>query len=210
LKWYDLIPLVSFLTLGGKCRYCRGEISPQYPIIELVNGLFYLLSFYYFGLSLNFVFYSFLISILLVISIIDYREQIIPDGLVLTMLGSTIIYKALIYSFYTMNITLLDGILGFLIAGLFFLLITLVSNGGMGGGDIKLIAVLGLILGLKKVWLCILLAFVLGGIISIFLLAFKIKTRKDPIPFGPFIVLGFLMTVLFGDWFIYWYLNMFF
>ena len=97
LKWYDLIPICSFLSLRGKCRYCGGVISPQYPIVELLNGCLYLLNFHYFGLSIDFVFYSFLISILIVISFIDYYEQIIPDGLVLIILISAIIYKFTIY-----------------------------------------------------------------------------------------------------------------
>ncbi|MDD4046723.1 MAG: A24 family peptidase, partial [Tissierellia bacterium] len=103
---------------------------------------------------------------------------------------------------------LIGSILGFLVAGGLFLAIVFVSGGGMGGGDVTLIGVLGFVLGAKYVLLNILLSFVLGAIISIVLLAAKIKTRKDPIPFGPFIVLGFFITVLLGQDIINWYFNL--
>lgn len=209
LKWYDLIPIFSFLSLRGKCRYCGGAISPQYPIVELLNGFLCLLNFYYFGLSIDFVFYSFLISILIVISFIDYYEQIIPDGLVFIILVSSIIYKFTIYFIYKSPITLWNSIMGFLTGGLLFLLIAVVSKGAMGGGDIKLIAVLGFILGLKKTLLNILLSFLIGAVFSILLLLSGKKGRKDAIPFGPFICLAFLITILYGDGIINWYISKF-
>jgi len=210
LVWYDLVPIFSFLSLRGKCRYCGGVISPQYPIVELLNGILYVLNFYHFGLTIDFGFYSFLISILVVISFIDYYEQIIPDGLVLIVLISAIIYKFTIYFVYNTPIAFLDSIIGFLSGGLFFFLIALVTNGAMGGGDIKLIAVLGFILGLKKTLLNILLSFLIGAVISIFLLLSGKKGRKDAIPFGPFINISFLVTVLYGEGIINWYIIKFF
>lgn len=209
LKWYDLIPILSFLSLRGKCRYCRGAISPQYPIVELLNGILYLLNFYHYGLSVGFIFYSLLISLLIVISFVDYFEQIIPDGLVLIILLSAFIYRLSIYFTYRTPIEFLDSTLGFVSGGLLFLLITMVSNGGMGGGDIKLIAVLGFILGLKKTLLCILLSFLIGAIISMFLLISGKKERKDAIPFGPFINISFLITMLYGEGIINWYISRF-
>lgn len=206
LAWYDLVPIFSFLSLRGKCRYCGGVISPQYPTVELLNGILYLLNFYLFGVTIDFVFYSFLISILIVISIIDYYEQIIPDGLVLIILISAIIYKITIYFVYKTPIALMDSTLGFFSGGLLFLLIAIISNGAMGGGDIKLIAVLGFILGLKKTLLNILLSFLIGAVISIFLLLSGKKGRKDAIPFGPFINISFLITIIFGEGIINWYI----
>jgi leader peptidase (prepilin peptidase)/N-methyltransferase len=206
LKWYDLVPIFSFLSLRGKCRYCGGAISPQYPIVELLNGFLYLLNFYYFGLSIDFVFYSFLISILIVISFIDYYEQIIPDGLVLMILISAIIYRLSIYFIDNTPLAFWNSIIGFLTGGVLFLLIAVVSKGAMGGGDIKLIAVLGFILGLKKTLLHILLSFLIGAVFSIILLLSGKKGRKDAIPFGPFICLAFLITILYGDGIINWYI----
>lgn len=95
LAWYDMIPILSYIFLKGKCRYCGEGISPRYPIIEALNGILYLFVFYYFGLSLEFYFYCFMASILIVICLIDYYERIIPDGLVLAILAATVLYKGL-------------------------------------------------------------------------------------------------------------------
>lgn len=208
LKWYDLVPIFSFLSLRGRCRYCGEIISPQYPIVELLNGIIYLLAFYHFGLSIDFVFYSFLVSILIVISFIDYYHHIIPDGLILIILSSSIIYKALIYFVYKMPLSFSDSISSFIGAGILFIIIALVSNGGMGGGDIKLIAVLGFILGLKKTILNTLLSFLIGAVISVFLLLSGKKGRKDAIPFGPFINISFLISAFWGDRIILWYIKL--
>ena len=164
------------------------------------------MNFYYFGLSIDFVFYSFLISILIVISFIDYYEQIIPDGLVLMILISAIIYRLSIYFIDNTPLAFWNSIIGFLTGGVLFLLIAVVSKGAMGGGDIKLIAVLGFILGLKKTLLHILLSFLIGAVFSIILLLSGKKGRKDAIPFGPFICLAFLITILYGDGIINWYI----
>ncbi len=209
LKWYDLVPIISYLSLRGKCRYCGGKISPQYPLVELLNGLIYLLVFYYFGLSLGFVFYSLVLSTLIVVSFIDYYEQIIPDGLLLITLASAVLFKLINYFIYKVPIAIWSDLFGFLAGGISFLLIALVSKGAMGGGDIKLIALLGFILGLKKTLLNILLSFMIGAIISLFLLITKEKGRKDAIPFGPFINIGFLISLIWGDSIIIWYIRTF-
>lgn len=209
LAWYDLIPVVSYLSLKGKCRYCGEVISPQYPIVEILNGILYLSVFHYFGLSMEFAFYGFMASILLVICVIDYYEQIIPDGLILIILIAVVSYKAAAYFFNGTPVLLKDGISGFLSGGLLFLAIAVISNGAMGGGDIKLIAVLGLILGLKKTLLNILLAFIIGAAVSLYLLLSGKKGRKDAIPFGPFINIAFIITLLYGDMIIRWYVQSF-
>lgn len=199
LKWYDLIPVLSYIFLRGKCRYCRGDISPQYPIIEFLNGIIYAILFYYLGLSLDFLYFSIIISILLVISIIDYYHQIIPDNLLVLIIIITVLYRIAAYFIYGISISLSDSIIGFITAGLLFTIIALVSNGGMGGGDIKLIAILGFILGLKKITLNILLSFIIGAVVSLLLLISGKKSRKDAIPFGPFINISFLFSVLWGE-----------
>ncbi len=208
LKWYDLIPVLSYLFLRGKCRYCRGDISPQYPIIELLNGIIYSILFYYLGLSLDFLYFSIIISILLVISIIDFYHQIIPDILLVLVIIITVLYRVTVYYIYGIPIYLLDSLIGFLAAGLLFTIIALVSNGGMGGGDIKLIAILGFILGLKKTILNILLSFIIGAAVSLFLLTSGKKGRKDAIPFGPFINIGFLISALWGESIIILYIKL--
>lgn len=206
LHWYDLIPILSYILQRGKCRYCRESISLQYPVIECLNGLLYLAIYNKFGLSMDFIFYGTIFSVLLIISFIDLHFQIIPDFLNILILILAIIYKILQFTLYGISSNLFNSILALIISGGIFLIIVILSKGGMGGGDVKLIGVLGFILGIKMVLLNIFLSFILGAIISIFLLLFKIKERKDSIPFGPFICLAFIITVFWGDLIINWYI----
>lgn len=198
LKWYDNIPIISYLSLKGKCRYCREKISLQYPIVEFLNASLYVIMYFKFGFSLEFIYYALISSVLIIITFIDIREMIIPDSLVVTLLILALIYK---FANYVLGqpLKIRESIIGLLFAGGLFLAIVLITKGGMGGGDVTLISALGFILGFKKIILNIFLSFILGAIISLFLLATKIKTRKDPIPFGPFIVLAFFITVLWGS-----------
>lgn len=207
LKWYDNIPLFSYLSLGGKCRYCKTPISIQYPLIEALNAIIYIILFYYFSLSLNFIFYALISSVLLVITVIDLKEMIIPDVLVLIILILSIINKTLNYFIYGISPQILSSLGGLLLAGGLFLAIVILSKGGMGGGDVTLIASLGFILGYKEILFNIFLSFILGAIISLFLLITKIKSRKDPIPFGPFIILAFFITLLWGENLVTWYFS---
>lgn len=209
LKWYNLIPVLSYIAQRGQCGYCREKISLQYPIVELLNAVLYLLIYIKFGFTLEFFFYAIIFSILIIITFIDLKEMIIPDILVILILGITIIYKALSYIIYNVSPQLLDCIGGFVLPALLFIIIILLSKGGMGGGDVTLIASLGFILGIKKIFLTVFLSFIVGAIISVFLLMMKIKGRKDPIPFGPFIILGFFITLFWGEQLMSWYMNMF-
>lgn len=207
LSWYDNIPIFSYLFLKGKCRYCKTSISLQYPLIEGLNAITYLFLFISFGLSITFIFYALICSVLIAIAIIDLKELIIPDSLVLSIIGVTIIYKILSYLLYNQSPEILASILGLALAGGLFLAIIILSGGGMGGGDVTLIGALGFILGVKYILLTIFISFMLGAIISLGLLATKIKTKKDPIPFGPFIILAFFIVLLYGESLIGWYMN---
>jgi leader peptidase (prepilin peptidase)/N-methyltransferase len=202
----DLIPIISFLFSRGNCRYCGDKISWQYPIIEMLNGIIYLLLFYRFGFTLQFVGYGILLSLLLVISVIDFNHQIIPDGL--NGFGGIL---GIIYIFIRADsITPSNSFLGMFIGGGIFLLIALLTNGAMGGGDIKLMAMLGLWFGWKDILMVSLLSFVIGAVLSILLLVFKIKSRKDTIPFGPFISIAAFITILYGKELFNWYINIIF
>lgn len=207
LKLYDNIPVFSYLILKGKCRYCGEKVSPQYPIVESLNFILYLIIYFKFGFSLDFVFYSLLSSVLITITFIDLNEMIIPDVFVVIIIILSIVYKLINYFHYGLSPQLFNSLRGLLLAGGLFLIIISLSKGGMGGGDVTLIAALGFVLGIKYILLNIFLSFITGAIISIFLLATKIKTRKDPIPFGPFIVLSFYLTILRGQDIIEWYLK---
>ena len=199
LKWHDLVPVFSYIVQRGKCRYCGEKISSQYPIVELINAFMYLLLFEQYGFTLEFFFFAIVFSMLIIITFIDLQHMIIPDLLVIIILGSTIIYKVLSFLLYNTPFELINSIGGLVLSGLLFIIIILVSKGGMGGGDVTLIAALGFITGIKRIFLIIFLSFILGAIISVFLLITKIKGKKDPIPFGPFIVLGFFINILLGD-----------
>lgn len=203
LKPLDLIPVLSYLFLKGKCRYCGEKISPRYPIVELFNALLYLLFYYKYGLSFMFIKYAFLSSFLIVVSFIDLELQIIPDRLIAFALIVGVVFN-IIYEF---KLSLLNGILGLIIGGGLFLLIAIVTRGAMGGGDIKLMGVLGFVLGWRYILMITLLSFIIGAFISIFLLAFKVKGRKDFIPFGPFISIAAFITMLYGNEILFWYFN---
>ncbi len=208
LKPLDLIPVVSYIFLRGKCRNCKTHISAQYPVIELTNSLIYLLLFMHFGLTLNFGFYAILSSILIVITIIDYYHKIIPNQLNLIILIMGIIFKLITWFVLKEENELVDNLLGFLIGGGIFLLIAVVTDGAMGGGDIKIMGALGVWFGVKGILLITLLSFVIGAVVSIILLITKIKSRKDEIAFGPFICIATLLAILYTNEIIHIYFNL--
>lgn len=209
LKWFDLIPILSYIFYRGKCRYCGVKLSIQYPLVEFLNGALFVLFLYKFGLTLDFIVFSLISSTLVVIAIIDFNTQLIPDILILVLVILAIVCRiGLVISGENFLPVIKDGFFGLLIGGGIFFLIYFLSRGGMGEGDILLIAALGLLIGIRKNLLLMFLSFITGAIISVFLLAFKIKSRKDAIPFGPFIVLSFYLTVFFGDLIINKYISM--
>lgn len=210
LNWYELVPVISYILQKRKCIHCEEKISPRYAIVEAINSIMYLILFNYFSLSTDFIFYAIITSILIVITFIDLEHMEIPDILVISLLIVSTLHKLVNYYLFNIKFGLIDSVLGLLASSLLFLLIIVLSKGGMGGGDMTLIGALGYILGLKKIALVIMLSFLYGTIISIFLLASKIKTRKDPIPFGPFIILGFFTTLFWSDKIIYWYIDKFY
>jgi leader peptidase (prepilin peptidase)/N-methyltransferase len=131
LSWYDNIPLFSYLSLMGKCRYCKAKISLQYPLVEALNGLIYLILFYTYGLTLDFLFYGLISSTLIVITFIDLKDMIIPDILVVIILVLSSLHKVLNYFLFDISPELMTSILGLLVAGGLFLAIVLLSRGGI-------------------------------------------------------------------------------
>lgn len=201
LNFIDMIPVANYIINKGRCRYCGSNYSIQYPLIELLNGLLYALLYVKFGLTLNSILHCLIISLLVTISIIDLKHKIIPDGLNITGAILGIIYIII-------NKTFLSNLVGALTGLGLFLAIALLTN-AMGGGDIKLMAVLGLIFGMRGVLFITLSSFVIGAVISVILILLKIKGRKDEIPFGPFISLSALIYMFFGAEIINWYLALF-
>jgi len=217
LKWYELVPLISFAIQLGRCRSCHRRLSWQYPIVELASGAAFLL-FYYFDYSVVGVIWVLAALAMILLAAIDWRLQIIPDqtnlflaglGVVLGLLGADSFLKnygewmALTGDFWW------DRLLAALIAMAFFGFIILASRGkAMGVGDLKLAGALGLLLGWPDVVLALAIAFVLGAIVGIFSLLIGKKGMKSIIPFGPFMVAGVFVHILFGYQIANWYFTL--
>jgi leader peptidase (prepilin peptidase)/N-methyltransferase len=201
LSYLDMIPVLGYIFFKGRCRHCKASYSIQYPLIEALNGLLYILVFYRYGYTLHFVLYAVIVSLLIVISVIDLKTQTIPDELNIFGCIATIIL-----GIYLFKGNYLTHLLGFLFGFLLFFLIAVVTD-AMGGGDIKLMGVLGLLFGLKGIVFVTVVSFVYGAIISIILIAAKKAGRKDFIPFGPFISLAALTYIFYGQEIISIYIN---
>lgn len=204
IKKRDLIPIISYIFLSGKCRNCSNKISIRYPLIELLVGMIFLLLFLNFGITIKFVLYSIISTILIIIFFIDLEHMIIPDGLNL-LLGLIGITFNILYPKDGYISTLLSMLYGFLLGGGIFFLLALF--GGMGGGDIKIMAALGLLFGWKLTIPLMALSFLLGGVVGVILLCMRSRGMKDKIPFGPFIAAGALIVILYGNNLISWYLT---
>lgn len=200
----DLVPVFSYVFLRGRCRYCHEKISIRYPIVEMLNAFMYLLCFLKFGLTLEFVKFALLLSVLIVISLIDLDHSIIPGYIIIFAAVAGIILDIIGYK---LNVSLLNYLYGMLIGGGVILLIV-VLTGGMGGGDIQLMAVIGLFLGFKNTILTLLLSFIIGGAAGATLILLKKKSRKDYIPFGPWIAAAAFIAVFLGDSIVNWYISL--
>jgi leader peptidase (prepilin peptidase) / N-methyltransferase len=196
----DNIPVISYIILNGKCRDCATRISPIYPIIETITGVLLLAGYLKFGLTFDFLVYAVLAPALVIITAIDIEHQIIPD--VITLPG---IVLGLAVGTYTIGFA--ASLIGFFVGGGLFYSLAVLSNGGMGGGDIKYIAAIGALLGWQKVLLVIFIGSFLGSIVGIFQIAVQKKSRKSLIPFGPFLAAGTLITLFYGDSLIRLYLD---
>lgn len=194
LKPMELIPILSFLFLGGKCKNCGEKISWFYPIFEFTSGILFALCFVVFGYSLECLFYIVFISMLLIIIISDYQTMIIPDSVLIVSLGILIIIKFFMSSIEVVGMSLLAG------AGAFVFMLLLKLFGdflfkkeSMGGGDIKLMAIYGFVLGFPMSIVSVFLAAIIGLPISLLVLKSK---KNHEIPFGPFLAISAIVIVL--------------
>ncbi|MCJ7782979.1 MAG: prepilin peptidase [Desulfobacterales bacterium] len=206
IKFYDNIPLISYILLKGRCRHCHRPISFQYPLIEGITALVSLILFMKFGPSLSYLFYFYYVAALIVITVIDLYHQIIPDVISLPGIG-----VGLLASLIIPQINFLDSLIGILLGGgSLFLVATvyqwLFKREGMGGGDVKLLAMIGAFLGWKTVILTILLSSLIGSITGVIMMVLKGKDFKYAIPFGPFLSLGAVISLFYGENLIRWYL----
>ncbi|RXT14715.1 A24 family peptidase [Ammoniphilus sp. CFH 90114] len=193
LRPLDLIPIASYVLLKGKCRYCKSPISIIYPLGEILTTSLLLFTYFQTGLSKELYVALPLVALLCTITISDLLYQIIPNKVNLFFF----LYFSLLH-FYYAPLPYTDYLLGILAGGGLLLLIALVSRGGMGGGDIKLMAVVGMAIGWKLTLLSFFIASLIGGIVGFILLVTKKVKRKDPIPFGPFLALGTLIAYFWG------------
>jgi len=205
IRWYDNVPVLSWLWLRARCRSCGAPISWRYPAVELATAILFGLTAHRIGPALDLAPALLLLAALVAITFIDLDHQLIPD--VITLPG---IIAGAALSIALHPIHWLDTVLGIVVGGGLFLVIIVASGGGMGGGDMKLGAMMGAFLGWKLVLLAILLGVFAGGAVALALLATGSKGRKDPVPFGPFLALGAVLSLLWGNDLLEWYLGRFF
>lgn len=203
VRFYDNIPILSYLLLRGRCRACGGSISIQYISVEILNSLGYVFIAWRFGLSAESLLYAILFSSLLVASIIDLRHKIIPD--VITIPG---IVMGIIASAFILPPGIKGSLSGAILGGSIFFIVAVASRGGMGGGDIKLIAMIGSFLGWIDVLITIILSSFIGSVVGISMMIFLGKGRKYPVPFGPFLAIGGIISLFFNREIIEWYTGM--
>lgn len=201
LRWYDLIPLFSWLMLKGRCRKCGASISPQYPIIEAANGILYLLIFAVNGWNLTSVLYCLMASALLALSVIDFRTFEIPFGfnVFLTVLG--------LIRLFLDRTNWVEYVIGFFAVSAILEILLLVSKGrAIGGGDVKLMASCGLLLGWKLIWVAFLLGCILGSVLHI--IRMKVSGADKVLAMGPYLSAGVLIAALWGNTFLTWYIGL--
>lgn len=213
----DMVPVLGYLLLKGRCRHCKEPISIQYPFVETMTGIVWLLVYLRYGLTVETVALLFLYSVLIPVAFIDYKYMIIPNGLVLTGLaGGTavflyhVFYKPFLLYESTSWFTPIIGM--FSASGILFIiafigLLVYGNDGAMGMGDVKLFMPIGLFFGWKLAMTALFFSIVLAGVISLILLILRIKDRKSAIPFGPFIIIATFFTGLYGNQIFNWYIR---
>lgn len=209
IAWYDNIPLLSYLILLGRCRNCAIRIPWRYPAVEALNAAGYVGLLWYFGLGWPAVAYGLLYSALLVVAGTDLSHKIIPNTITFPGMAVGIVSAATV-----LPLGLLNGVIGLVVGGGILWLLAwaspyLFGKEGMGGGDIKLLAMIGAFLGWKPALMTIMLGSLLGSLVGITLIAARVIKREDYIPFGPFLVCGAVVSLFFGQPILDWYQGFF-
>lgn len=201
IRWYDNIPLLSFLMLRARCRACARPISWRYPLVEFGTAALWAFTIWWFGPTARGVTAALFLSSLLVVSLIDAEHMIIPDAVSVPLIGAGLLaaWTGWGPSFRSAVVSAVSGAL--LIA-----IVAIVTRGGVGTGDVMLAAALGANLGVTGIVLALWLCFVLGGAAAVVCLAFGLRGRKEPIPYGPCLAVGgaiaLFATPAFSDWFV--------
>ncbi len=212
----DLVPVFSWLALGGKCRYCQVNISIQYPVVEIITSAAFALSAVWWPFSLAgltdwllFIVWLLITALFIALAVYDTKWYLLPSALMRKLVILTILWLIL-YSFYGASLEdwLISPVFGAGLAFGFFYLIYILGRGQwMGGGDVKLVFVLGLLVGLQATIVGLFLSFVSGALVGMALIASNIKNREDMVPFGPFLIAGFWLAFFFADDLYSWYMS---
>ncbi len=219
LNWKDLFPLFSWIFLGGKCRYCKAPISSRYPIVEAINGTVYVLCYLFLtggtaieGLNLKLVGYMIMMSALIVVSWVDFEHQIIPDSMwIATLVGGLFIIGDSLINGYFSKEFIISRVIGFFaVSGMFFIVALVTQGRAMGGGDIKLMAAVGFVIGWKAVLISLFMSALFGVIYSIGRKLFAKKEMKGVIPFGPFLAMGSAVCAFVGEYLFDAYFSLFY
>ncbi len=203
---WDNIPILSYVVLKGKCRNCKARISPRYPLIEAITALLALGLLYRFGATLDFAIYFIWVCALVVVTFIDIDHQIIPDRISISgiLIGLVVIYWLPVsYKEALIGLVLGGGILMGVVYGYFFI----TGKQGMGGGDVKLLAMIGVFIGWKGVLFTILISSAIGSVVGLTWIVLTHKDTRSPIPFGPFLSLGAIIYLFWGGAVIDWYMK---
>jgi len=204
LRALDLVPIVSFLALGGRCRYCKGKISWRYPVVELLCGLEALVCAWHFGFDLRSLFAFCVFLILTALALIDWDSMEIPDCFHL-ILAPFALWALWLWP----EISLTERVIGLFVVSLPMLILTILITDAFGGGDIKLMAVCGFLLGFGNTLLAFFIALLLGGGYAIYLLRSKKISRGKHIAFGPYLCIGVALSLLYGQEIMGWYFSLF-
>ena len=212
----DLVPLLSWISLGGKCRYCGAKLSWEYPAVELTTATFFVLSYLSWDFTDTFGYISFgfwlvLLTGLIFLALYDLKWLILPNKIVYPMIGGAIVLLSVEVVFFGGGVELLkDSLFGLLFAGGIFYALFEVSKGKwIGGGDVKLGVFIGLLLGFSRSVLAFILAFNSAAIVVLPLLLLGVVKRKTPVPFGPFLIFATIISTLYGYEIIQWYSDKF-
>ncbi len=200
----DLIPVFSYLWLRGRCRYCQTSIPRRTLWVELGSGALLAFLYWFYGLSAELAVTAFYFYLFIVLMVIDLEHQLILNKVVYPAAVLTLIIDV-----FMPQPGIVDGAIGGAIGFVFLLIPALVYAGGMGWGDVKMAALIGLVTGFPLVIVAMVMGVILGGLVATILLLLKIKKRKEAIPFGPFLSLATMATLLWGNDILNWYLGFF-
>ncbi|MDP2721012.1 MAG: prepilin peptidase [bacterium] len=212
LKTADLIPIVSFLLLKGKCRYCGKKISLQYPLVEVATGVLFAFTFYFWNITYHvssvsyvdlaqLIFLLFIVSVLVVLFVTDIKDGLLPNSIVLPAIIVVLAYKTFLTFFIPLPISslLADLLAAFLAALAFFVIVFVSGERAMGGGDVKLVFLIGLIVGWPAILVSLFASFLTGAAVAVMLLLIGKKRFGQTIPFGPFLTIGGFIALFWGQ-----------